>query len=383
MGTAKKVILLIETSRGYGRGLLTGIAEYCRLHGPWSFYREPGGLDLTLPPRFNWDADGIIMRDSAKARSLLSLGLPIIVVLHEYPPMKETTCILTDDTAIGKMAARHFLEKGFFNFAYCGIDRMHWSRNRCQSFQESIRQAAFKVHVYKQPRNKLGRSWKNEQIILANWLRDLPKPVGLLACNDDRAQYIIEACKNADIRIPDQVAILGVDNDTLICNLANPTFSSIALNTKRAGYEAAEILDRRMNREERKFEEAIIVHPTHIAARQSTDFLAVADHEVALAIRFIKDHARKVIQVNDVVESSSLSRRVLEKRFRRVLNYSILDMIKTTHTEQVIKLLVETNISVFQIAKTLGHPAFKHFARSFRQVTGMTPLAYRKKYGHK
>lgn len=382
MPKVKRVILLIETSRGYGRGLLTGITEYCRLHGPWSFYRKPGGLDSHLPPRFDWDADGIIMRDSPKARSLLSLGVPIILVLHEYPPVKEITCIVTDDTLIGEMATKHFLDEGFSNFAYCGLDRMHWSRNRSQSFQEFVRQAGFNVHVYKQPRYKSQRSWENEQIILAKWLTKLPRPIGLLACNDDRAQYVIEACKIADIRIPDQIAILGVDNDKLICNLANPPFSSIALNTKRAGYEAADLLNRLMNGE-KMTEKPITVYPTHVEARQSTDFLAVTDREVALAIRFIKGHAREIMRVDDVVEASGLSRRVLEKRFRRILHHSVFEMIKNTRTEQVTRLLVETNMSVASIARTLGYPGIKHVARSFRQTTGMSPLAYRKKYGQK
>jgi LacI family transcriptional regulator len=296
--------------------------------------------------------------------------------------MKEITCIVTDDTVIGEMAAKHFLDKGFSNFAYCGLDRMHWSRNRSRSFQEFVRQAGFNVHIYKQPKSKLNRSWRNEQIILAKWLKELPKPIGLLACNDDRAQYVIEACKTADIKIPDQIAILGVDNDKLICNLANPPFSSIALNVERAGYEAADLLDRLMNGE-KMTGKPITVYPTHVEERQSTDFLAVTDHEVAIAIRFIKDHTRELLQVDDVVEASGLSRRVLEKRFRRVLHHSVFEMIKNARTEQVIRLLVETNMSVASIARTLKFPGAKHVARSFRQVTGMTPIAYRKKYGQK
>jgi LacI family transcriptional regulator len=382
MPNVKKVILLIESSRGYGRDLLNGIAEYSRLHGPWSFYREPGGLDSTLPPLFNWDADGIIMRDSARTESLVSLGVPIILVLHKNPPRNTIPCIVTDDVAIGTMAAEHFLDKGFHNFAYCGLDNMHWSRNRRQSFRERIRQAGFKTHVYKQPMSETSRSWENEQIILAKWLAGLPKPLALMACNDDRAQYTIEACKLANIAIPDQIAVLGADDDKLVCNLTNPRLSSVSLTTERAGYETAELLEKLMNGD-RAASRHIIVHPMHVAARQSTDVLAVRDREVAKALRFIKNHAREVIQVNDVAEATEISRRVLEKRFRQTINHSVLEMIRNARAEQTARLLVETNISVAQIAETLGYPGVKHISRSFRQAKGMSPLAYRKKYGQK
>jgi LacI family transcriptional regulator len=296
--------------------------------------------------------------------------------------MKEITCIVSDDTAIGEMAAEHLLGRGFTNFAYCGLDNMHWSRNRCQSFQEKIAKAGFKVHIYKQPKSKLNRSWKNEQIILAQWLQGLPKPVALMTCNDDRAHYVMEACKIANRYIPDDISILGVDNDKLVCNLANPPLSSVALTTERAGHDAAELLDRQMNGEniERK---SIFVHPTHVITRQSTDILMIDDREVSHAIQFIKGHAREVIQVDDVAEACGLSRRVLEKRFRRILNNSVLEMIRNIRSEAVAKLLIETNMSITRIAETLGYPGAKHLARSFRQAKGITPLAYRKKYGQK
>lgn len=203
-----------------------------------------------------------------------------------------------------------------------------------------------------------------------------------MTCDDEQGRHAIEACKIAGLHVPEQVAIIGVDNDELVCALSYPPLSSVAPNTERAGYEAAELLDKMMAGKKMK-NKNIIVHPTHIMTRQSTDILTIEDHEVAEAVRFIRQHAKEPIQVTDVVNAIALSRRVLERRFRKVLNRSVLAEIRRVRIETVAQMLVETDLSISQIALTLGYPDVKNIARYFRREKEMSLLAYRKKYGRK
>jgi LacI family transcriptional regulator len=330
----------------------------------------------------DWGFDGIIMRDTERTQEIIAMGLPTIVTdLREE--FSGSPIIKTDDVTIGKMAAEYLLNRGFRQFAFCGFDNMFWSRDRCRGFADSITEAGFATQFYKQPKSRIKRLPANELILMADWLKSLLKPVGLMTCNDDRGRGVIEACKMVGLHVPEQVAIIGVDNDELICDLSSPQLSSVALNLERSGYEAAELLDKLMAGKEKKTNQKILVQPTRIVTRQSTDILAIEDSEVAESVRFIRQCAREMIQVSDVAKVVSVSRRGLERRFRRVLNCSILDEIRRVRLEQVVRMLVETNQSVGQIALALSFPGIEHISRFFRKETGMSPLAYRKKYGSK
>ena len=218
---------------------------------------------------------------------------------------------------------------------------------------------------------------------MAHWLKSLPKPVGLMTCCDDCSQHIIEACKIAELHVPEQVAVIGVDNDELVCKLSNPPLSSIALNFERGGYEAAELLDKLMTGKEKMKNQLIKVEPTYPVSRQSTDILAIDDSDIAKAIRFIRQHCKEPIRVDNVVAAAALSRRVLEKRFQKILGRSVLCEIRRVRVEQIVRMLVGTNLPISQIASKLGYPSVDHIARYFRQEKAMTPLAYRKQYGPK
>ncbi len=372
----------METSRAYGRGVLRGITKYSRLHGPWVFYSEPGGLEAALPKLRHWGADGIIMRDSGRGAEALKLGVPVIVSVHLKEHIKAMPFIDTNGVRIGRMAAEHLLDRGFRHFGFCGFDDLHWSRNRCENFTERIAESGFQTHIYKQPRSRAKRIWENEQTIMVDWLRSLPKPIGLMACNDDRARHVSEACKIAGLHVPEQVAVVGVDNDEFVCELSDPPLSSVALNVERGGYEAAELLDKLMSRR-RAAHKDIIVEPTHVVTRQSTDIMAIDDTDVVQALRFIRRHAAEPIQVGDVLKSVPLSRRALQKRFRSILNRSIHDEISRIRTEQVAVMLTETNLSISQIAKEAGYPGPEKLSRYFQREKGLTPLQYRKRFGKK
>ena len=240
MPEQRKIILMMETSRAYGRSILRGIARYVRTHGSWVFHRSApfywGASEArnTLESLFKLEADGIILREQHNRDQMERVlswwnGRPAVVSPYTEP-FPGVPNILTDDQAIGRMAAEYLLHRGFRQYAYCGFgDAYYWSRERGRSFCNRVREAGFEVHGYDQerPRSRARPSWEAEQAVLVDWLKSLPQPVGIMACNDDRSQYLLEACKLADLRVPEQIAIVGVGNDDLICDLAAPPLSSV------------------------------------------------------------------------------------------------------------------------------------------------------------
>ena len=374
----------IESSREFGRSLLRGIAKYSRINGPWLFYSEPCGQEKNLPDLRSWHANGAIIRDTSKIDSIkmIGLGLPSIVAVHIKEYVSQLPTIATDSVLIGNMAAEHLLDRGFRRFAYYAVDDTWWSQARAKAFGERIAEFGFETSFYKQSRSRAHRSWQKEQIRIADWLKSLPKPLGLMAACDDRAKHVIEACKLANLHIPEDVAVIGVDNDELVCDLSHPAISSVALDTEKAGYEAAELLDNLMAGE-KMANQKIIIRPTHIVTRQSTDILAIEDPDVVRAVRFIRQHAKEPIQVSDVAKTVEISHRGLCQRFQKTLGCSINQQIKKARVEIITRMLVETNLTVRRIAMTCGFTSVDHIARYFRKEKGMSLLNYRKKYGQK
>ena len=380
-GTLNKVILLVETSRAFGRELLYGIARYSKLHGPWAFYREPRNLKSQVPHLKNWQADGVIMRNSIITKELLNLNLPSIMVLHDPQRPGNIPAVVTDGFQISKLAAEHLMNRGMRNFAFCGIEGFYWSDERKKHFEKIISEAGYKTFIYGEGIPKKYKTWEREQSQMAEWLKTLPKPVGIMTCNDDRGNYVLEACKIANLRVPEDVSVIGVDNDPLVCDLCDPPLTSIALNTESAGYSAAELLDRLMNGESMNGQE-ITVTATHVIRRQSTDILAIEDNEVVSAIRFIRQNAKSKIRVNDVVEQTCLSRRSLESRFRNILNRSIQEEIRKVRTDLISQMLIETNLSIAEITAMLNFTDFEHISRYFKKEKGISLREFRKINSH-
>jgi LacI family transcriptional regulator len=307
---------------------------------------------------------------------VLPTGLPAIAI-DVRDQVYGLANIIGDCTKIGEIAAEHFLERGFKHFACCGFDDIHWSRERGDSFCNCIKKAGFSVLRYKQPFSRGRLKWEKEKKALTEWLCGLPRPVAVMACNDDRAENVLEACKDAEIKVPDEIAVLGVDNDDVVCDITEPPLSSIDLNFEKAGFEAAAVLDRWMQGENMA-NQTIVIQPTRIAVRQSTDILAIDDRDVADAIRFINEHVRNPIQVIDVANSVAVSRRTLEKRFKMATGNSIGAQIRKARTKHIAKLLLETNMSVLEIAYSTGFDGPANFSRYFQKEFHMKPSQYRK-----
>lgn len=373
----KRIILLIETSREFGRQLIIGIARYSRFHGPWSFYKEQIGLKSSIPHLTNWKPDGIIMRDSLIKNELINLKIPTILVQHDSLCPKDVPVVKTDSPSIAKMASDHLIEKGLKNFAFCGFDLYEWSNLRKLYFCQHNAKAGFKTHVYSSPKNNKKIDWENEQRHVCNWLKTVPKPAGLLACNDDRGQHILEVCKRLGFKVPEDVAVIGVDNDPMICDIGDPPLTSVAMNVESAGYEAAKLLNQMISH--KKIEgQQINVSPTHIVQRQSTDLLAVNDPEVASAIRFIRENAKNKILVSDVVKITRVSRRTLEQRFREIIHRSIYDEIRQVRVEWISKLLIETDLPISHISSLFNFTGVEHISRYFKKEKGISLREFRK-----
>lgn len=381
------VLLMMEMLRASTRGHLAGIAKYSRLHGPWTFYRQP--LSYLQPyqntgktePSPTGTIDGIITYITHK-KELQSLpaGVPTIIIpfLELIPGFPN----MATSGLSGKMGAEYFLERGFQHFAFCGFPDIYWSQLRSRHFEQAIRRAGFTAHIYQPPRTiaQAKHLWSVEQQYVVTWLLSLPKPIGIMACNDDRGQKVLDACKTAGLLVPEQVAVLGVDNDDMICDITDPPLSSIAVNFETVGYEAAKLLDQLMKGEKYTGQTIPPVSPIRVVTRQSTDILAVEDAEIAAALRFIRRNRNQAIRVGDVVNATTASRRSLEKRFRSILNRSILDEIRHVRMNHMAQLLAETDMTIEQIALALGLPDSKHIAELFRRELGLTPRAYRRNF---
>ncbi|MCF7975077.1 MAG: DNA-binding transcriptional regulator [Phycisphaerae bacterium] len=383
MPDVPRVILLIETSHHYGRKLLQGIARYANVYGPWLFYREPpfyqnpGGWKKMQSCLTEWGAHGIIAREPQRYEYILHMGVPTIVspnAILNFP------AILTDHEMIGRLAADHLLDRGFSNFAFCGIPDVSWSKNREESFEQHIAEAGFKTHIYEPPKRQKMRAWGNEQPVLARWLKALPKPVGVMCCNDLRGQNVIDTCVISGVRVPEEVAVIGVDNDELICSLTNPPLSSVILNPENAGFQAAELLDRLMQGQTPASE---IIHnkPAGVVTRQSSGSQAIQDPDVAKALHFIRTHAMKPIQVTDVANELSMSRRHLYRKFDKEMGRSIHDEIRGVRVDRLKRMLTETDLSISQIATEMGFSNITHVSRFLRQETQISPQAFRKLHG--
>jgi LacI family transcriptional regulator len=385
MSRVPKVILLIESSRASGRALLRGVADYSRHHGPWSFLWEPAGLEKVQPLLETGDADGIILRDVEQSEEITAYGIPTVVVGHHKAEIAGMVNVVTDSEAIGRMAAEHLLGCGFKHFAFCGYEKTSlenttWVEARRESFCRRIQAAGFA----NPPQFKLSttaKDWPREWRSLANWLKALPKPVGVMACNDDCGQRVMEVCKLTGQTVPDLVGVVGTDNDEVVCGLTNPPMSSISINFERAGYDAAHALNGLMNRSY-TVPSRIMAAAARVVARRSTDFVAMEDPHLAKALRFIRDQARRRgVSVDEIAGFTGLSRRMLENRFRKLLGRSVLNEIRRVRTDQIAQLLMETDLTVAQIADLLGFNDIRHIARYFRAGKGIRPLTYRKTHG--
>lgn len=378
--------LLIESSRNYGRGILRGIAKYSHLHGPWSCFTEERELHSGMPDWLkHWKGHGIIARieDRRSARALLRLRHPVVDVLGNAR-FKGIPAFDTDAREVARLVADFFLQAGFRHFAFCGYQKIPFSDRRAAAFVDYLAGHGHRVGVFSPPpafrqpsdiqaveRRGLGR----EQAIAA-WLRKQAHPLALFACNDVCGQQVLNACREHEIKVPDEVSVMGVDNDDVLCSLCEPPLSSIEPDTERLGAEAAALLDGLMAGK-RARNELVEIPPLRVVERASTNVVAIEDPITVQAVRFIRDHVNDGISVKDVLAHVGRSRTDLEQRFRRWFRSSVRVEIIRRRLDRVCFLLQQTNLSLVEIGRRTGFSTTAHLCRLFHNRFGQTPTQYR------
>ncbi|MBI9020845.1 MAG: DNA-binding transcriptional regulator [Verrucomicrobia bacterium] len=380
----KKVALRFSLNSGFARQIVRGIIAYTQKHGPWEIdirSEEPIAFS-TWAELKKWKGDGIIAPAYQKEhlRMLAGKGIPVVTTScpSEEIPFPAVTF---DDAAIGKMAAEHLLEHNLDRFAFIGPKEWGYSIARCNGFIETLSDhGANCTKCWIRPATnarQLNETWIESSYYL-DALKQLVPPVGVFASNDRVGYGILQACRHLGLRVPEDVCLLSVDNDEILCNLANPHLSSIALSGEEFGYQAAAMLDTLMRGQPLE-NNHVVIPPRGVVLRNSSDFLTVEDRYVADALRYIRNHSGHFIDVSDVMSIMPISRRSLERRFQDIVGHGVYKEISRCHIERAKELLEQTDRPVSHVARESGFNSTNRFEDTFRKETGLSATDYRKK----
>ncbi|MBQ4285847.1 MAG: substrate-binding domain-containing protein [Bacteroidales bacterium] len=375
------VILLIDCSGEFDRKLLRGIVRYSNEHGPWQFYRMPSwyrwdenGEEHILDWAVKWKADAIIGRwNSPSAPLLKKLGIPI--VLQNYHDRSKDYSTLTGDyIGTGRMAADFFIKRRFSRFAYFGLKDVIWSEERLQGFAEQVGRigGSLSTLMIDVPENEARGQ-------IARWLHTLTGPVAMFCCSDSHALIISEICNLEGIRIPEQVALLGVDNDDLYCEISDPPISSIELDVEQGGWEMCRLLDESI-KGHLKEPFSVVIKPRRIVHRRSTARHDIADPLVGKIVDYIEDNFTSDISMTDILEQVPLSRRAIELRFKEEMKTSIYHYLLGCRLENFRQLLISTDRTLIDIALASGFRDTNNISRTFRKFYGESPLEYKARF---
>ena len=360
--------------------MLKGIAHYERTHHLWTAYHDDQAVSESDPRWIRskkWN--GVISRHTTAplAAACAELRIPL-VDLNDTAPFPGVPKIRPDNVGIGHLGAEHFIERGYQKFGFAGFGNTLWSRDRRDGFVEAVRLAERECSVFEVDYpGDATPFWEEEQIAkLAAWLKGLPKPIGIMACVDLHAQQLISAAHAADLLVPEEVAVLGANNDTIRCELADPALSSVAPNAFQSGYRAAALLgDLLGGIKPESYDQR--VEPLGVVTRHSTDVLAVEDRNVAAALSFIRERACYGITVNQVLEHAHASRSQMERKFRQCIGRSPQSEIRRVQLRKIRQLLLETDFPLKRIAELTGFEHMEYMCVLFKRMTGVSPGSYR------
>ena len=380
-----QVALLIESSRSYARELLIGIAKYVRIHGSWSVEFKEGTPIHNVPEWFasrKWNGIIAEVNNTVIAKAIRECGAPVVDINGDVPNL-DFPVVRSDDTLIGRMAADHLIDRGFRQFAFFGVTGTTWSDLRRIGFENRVREAGFSFQAFMIPHfsreiseAENDKHRKRFEKNLRGWLRSLPKPLGLMACNDACAWQVLVCCQDLKMRVPDELAVIGVDNDEIFCELSKIPLSSVIINTRQIGYEAALLLDQLMAGESLS-ERVRLLKPVNVAERRSTDALAIEDPQLIKVIQLIREHACDGLDVNMLLKEVPMSRRVLERQFARILGRAPKEEILRVRLKRVSQLLTESRLKLAAVAGKAGFENPEHMCRLFKKKFGMTPGEFR------
>ncbi len=379
MDSTCRIALLLDRGLSFVRGVIRGVRLYAANKPNWSLRDGPPQLRLVSQVR-DWKPHGIIagLVLPRVARELIRTRIPLVDTAFMLPDLG-VPAVDVDHAAVGRLAADHFLAQKFVNFAFFGSESAAYSRAQEAVFRERVAAAGHHFSsCYTEYLADLATAalWKKSTQKAHRWLRRLPKPVAILCCEDAPARYLADVCSQIGLRVPEDVALLGVGNDDLDCTLTQPTLSSIAVPTERIGFEAAALLDRLMLGEV-ETASSLLLPPLHVVTRHSTDVTAVDDEHVQAALRHIRQHFHEDLSVDDVARGIAAGRRLLERRFRSILGRSVLDEINRARVELAKELLANTHLAIATVAARSGFGTTRRLDVVFARHTGLSPRAYR------
>ena len=383
----RHVALLIETSGSFGRGLLRGVARYNREHSGWSTYFHPHGLGDSPPPWLkHWRGDGVLARVSSPSIAKLLVRLKLPVVNLRWTSVEAPfPYVGLNHTKVSELAAEQLLSLGLKYFGFCGgpVGMNPGLDQRAEAFKEYIKTAGRGCALF--PARKPGRArqqeWEEEQDRLAAWVLSLPKPVGIMASNDERGLQLLDACRRCGAGVPDEVAVVGVDNDELLCDLSIPPLTSIDVNTDQIGYEAANLLEKMMAGEKNP-PRTTHLNPRGVVTRRSTDVIASEDSEVNRALAYIRANGGRPLSVIDVLAHVRMSRTSLQERMKRVLGRTIHEEIDRVRLARVKELLMGSDMTIKQVTIATGFSSVQYMTRVFHAAVGETPAQFRRQRAH-
>ena len=379
--TSNRIALLLGNELGYCRRALSGILSYAESNKlPWTFHHAPPDIRV-LPALERWQPDGIIvhMRERGSMERLLEIGVPVVSVgdtLQGAP----LPCVDVDNEAVGRVAADYFLGMGHRSFAFYGSPVAGYSVNREKGFRARLERLGYRVSSLPADdmlRSPFGQDWKGIGKDVERWLKELPKPVCILASHDATAKLLCDACWQMGIQVPDEISILGVDNDTSECRMCTPALSSVEVPAEQIGSEAAECLLKLLAAPDSTQPESKFLPPLGVITRSSTDSRATCDERVKEILSYIEDTVAQGVAVEDVCQFSGLSRRSIERLFKSELNSTVLQRIQEARISRAKRLLLETEMSMDEIAERSGLSNTRRLDRTFSQVEGVSPSAYR------
>jgi LacI family transcriptional regulator len=376
MKRVPRIFIAFDTSRGWGRGFLQGIAAFAERYGPWDCdFTLVGPLRMGDVRRIN-AADGLIAHVNTRGTEAILKRVKVPVVSLELGSRLHLPNVYSDPAAIGQMAANHFIERGFRNFAFCAFQGTPVAVIRGQGFVRALESKGYSCEwrALKPPNTR--EFWRPDHLQLVSWIKKLPKPVAIFCIGDPRAREMANACRDAGAQVPSQVGILGIDNDELLCRLCSPQLSSIDAGATTVGYEAARILQRAINGH--RPPPPIAVPPVRVIVRESSDFVPADDPNVAAAVRYIRQNTGDGINVKQLMQHLPVCRRKLELAFRKFLGRTIHEEMVQARLDRATRLLVDGQLSLARIAEEcgMGHPS--RLNHLLKDHTGLTPQQYRK-----
>ncbi|MDR0509999.1 MAG: XylR family transcriptional regulator [Rikenellaceae bacterium] len=378
-----RIILLTDLSEEYAKNLLKGIVRYSKEHGSWVLckmpfsYRVEHGIEGILAWAKEWRANGIIAQFYNTDRVDIFRENGIAVIAQDFKSrFTEIPNITGAHRLAGKIGADYFLRKGFRHFAFYGFKDIVWSSERCDGFRDTVLEHLPEAVFYEYQNEDFNRLWYYESAPLIEWLKMLPKPVAMMACDDNQAQYIAEACKQCGVMIPEQIALLGVDNDETICTLSDPQLSSINQSVEKGGYEAAMLMERMIREPDAHYDD-VVIYPTHVTTRRSTDIYATGDPHISTVLQYIHQSGVPTLTIDRLTRLVPFSKRLLENRFRQEIGIPIHAYIIRLQVERFAVRLLETNAPIVEIADEMDCWDYKNLARLFKKIKGCTPSEYR------